>query len=165
MINDLTVDSRSRSGAARAGCNPLNTLEKMLFNVGLFKNFALLCVSWFNQRLGPKEQTTLGEVIKSWGGAYGAIALHPGETVERMWRREAAPGDLFPPPALGKHGITKSRFEKLRSLQALMFDKDETDMDHTDPWRYGHRDLERCYTTSIARCSSTRRGCSSSTRR
>ena len=53
-----------------------------------------------------------------------------------MWRTEEREGDIYPPPAMGRHGMVKNRFLHFESLQAQMFDKDETELDPTDPWRY-----------------------------
>eukprot|EP00966_Prymnesium_polylepis_P252454 5836468-Prymnesium_polylepis.2 len=112
----------------------------MLLNVGLFVNLAIKCEAWFNARLpggnGPlKAKTTVGEILKQWG-AYGALALFPGVPIDEMWARTAKPGELNPPPAFGLHGLTKSRFEKLKELQGLMFDTDESDLDPQYAWRY-----------------------------
>ena len=111
------------------------TLEGMLFHVGLCDNLLLKCVGWHNERLPPNKQTTAGELLRMWG-SYAALALHPGEPVKTMWRRDARPGDLFPPPAFGLHGVTKTRWEELKPYQGLMFSKDEDDLDSSYPWRY-----------------------------
>ena len=35
--------------------------------------------------------------------------VYPGEPVKTMWRKEPQPGDIFPPPAMGRHGMVKNR--------------------------------------------------------
>lgn len=103
-----------------------NSLEKVLFNLVLPRAFAEACVKW---RLAGQSsnsrtrKTTLGEVVRSWG-YYGAIATHPGEPVEGMWRQQAQPGNILPPPGIGRHGLSRNRFVKLRELQGMMFPKD-----------------------------------------
>jgi hypothetical protein len=76
-----------------------NTLETMLFNVGLFTPFATECAAWMNERLQVKGQkgatedgakdwnrpTTAGEVVQSWG-YYLALALNPSVPVEEVRR-------------------------------------------------------------------------------
>ena len=42
----------------------------------------------------------------------------------------------MPPAALGKHGMTRNRFKKLRKIIPMFFDKDEEDLRPDDPWRY-----------------------------
>jgi hypothetical protein len=64
------------------------------------------------------------------------LSLYPSVPVEQMWRRKPQPGDLYSPPDVGRHGMTKNRFKKLRELHTMMFSKDEEDLDETDPWRY-----------------------------
>ena len=130
-----------------------NTLEKMLFNIGLITPFAKTMSTWMNERLTVKGQgepgkearadgvndwerpTSEGEVLKFWGYMV-CISLYPSVPVEEMWRIKRQPGDLFSPPAIGRHGMHKSRFKKLRELSALMFAVDESELDETDPWRY-----------------------------
>ena len=118
-----------------------NTLERMLFNVALPMDFATECRDFFNERLTPNgkdewnRKTTTGEVVRSWG-YYVALALNPSVAVEESWRTTPLPGDLFPPLAMGKHGLTKNRFKKMRELQGQMFSKDEDGLDENDPWRY-----------------------------
>lgn len=111
------------------------------------KEFALKCVSWFNERLDGqtdgnfRRKTTLGEVVKFWG-YLGALALYPGEAVDHMWRKTMVPGDILPPPSMGIHGMSKNRFMKLRSLQGEMYTKDELELDPADPWRYCRAPVE-----------------------
>ena len=127
--------------------NNTNTLEKMLFNVGLITPFATQCATWMNERLdfyGKDDwnrPTSPGEVLASWG-YYVALALNPSVPVEQAWRKKRQPGDLFPPLDMGRHGIHKNRFKKLQQLQAMMFSKDEDELDENDPWRYCRAPVE-----------------------
>jgi len=114
-----------------------NTLEGMLFNVGLITNFASSCRHWFNERLDAKKvssdadwwkPTTTGEVVKSWG-YHLALALNPSVPVDQAWQTEKKPGDLSPPLEMGQHGMHKNRYSRFRELQAMMFSKDECDLD------------------------------------
>ena len=135
-----------------------STTEKMLFNVALITPFASEMAGWANERLQVKGQlklgeeeggatwqedgktdwnrpTTRGEIVRFWGYMVG-IALYPSVPVEEMWRRKPQPGDLFSPPDVGRHGMTKNRFKKLRQLHAMMFSADELDLNENDKWRY-----------------------------
>ena len=126
-----------------------NTLESMLFNVGLVTDYAKQVTEWANQRLMVKGQdgatkdgdsdwnrpTTQGEVLSMWGYMV-TLALNPSVPVEEAWRVKPQPGDLFPPLDIGKHGMHKNRFKKLRELMGMPFPKAEMQLDATDPWRY-----------------------------
>ena len=128
-------------GTLMLSATKTNTLESMLFNVGLFTPFAQDCASFFNERLDPKGEkdwnrpTTAGEVLQSWG-YYITLALNPSVPVEQAWRKKRQPGDLFPPLDMGRHGMSKNRLKKMRELQAQMFSVDEDELDANDPWRY-----------------------------
>jgi hypothetical protein len=74
------------------------------------------------------RKTTTGEVIQSWG-YYVALALNPSVPVDNAWQDDMKPGDLFPPMAMGRHGMHKNRFRRMRELQAMMFSKDESELD------------------------------------
>mmetsp|Transcript_49491 Transcript_49491/g.123045 ORF Transcript_49491/g.123045 Transcript_49491/m.123045 type:complete len:729 (+) Transcript_49491:264-2450(+) len=148
---DWRRGERFRMKPAKLSAAATNTVEKCLLSLALPMAFADDCTKWFNQRLpggssenekSPwKAKTTKGEILRFWG-YMGAIALCPGESVEAMWRSVRQPGDIFPPPALGVHGLTKNRFEKLRHLQGMMFDVDETGLDPTDSYRYCRAPVE-----------------------
>ena len=123
-----------------------NTLEKMLFNVGISLDFAGKVAGWMNQRLpggkGPVvEKTTVGEVVRLWG-YMGALAKNPGLPVKRMWQDAPRAGDLMPPPNMRSHGMVKNRFNKLVELHGLMFNLDEGDLDQNDPWRYARAPVD-----------------------
>jgi hypothetical protein len=141
-----------RSGERfRASINLLpskyNTLEKMLFNVALFTPFAKQMASWSNERLEEngtsdwERRTTEGEWLKFWGYLV-MLSLYPCVPINEMWRVKQQPGDLFSPPAVGRHGLTKNRFKKMRELAAMMFSKDEDELNETDPWRYCRAPVE-----------------------
>ena len=141
ISTDWRTGDRFRAEIRGVDLKNRNTLEKMLFNVGLFTPFATECAAWFNERLDKKKKddwnrpTTPGEVLQSWG-YYIALALNPSVPISEAWRVKKQPGDLFPPLEMGKHGLTKNRLARLRGLQAMMFSKDEDELDENDPWRY-----------------------------
>ena len=118
-----------------------DTLVKMLFNVALPRTLSRSCVDWFNQRLSGKDhlpankKTTEGEVLRSWG-YYGAACLVPGVPISKLWKRTPAAGTIHPAMNFGKHGMTKNRLATLKGLQGQMFNKDESDLNPKDPWRY-----------------------------
>ena len=43
---------------------------------------------------------------------------------------------------MGQHGMTKNRLTKMRQLQAMMFSKDEDELNEKDPWRYCRAPVE-----------------------
>lgn len=99
---------------------------------------------FINQRLSGKNmsayhrKTSLGEGIRFLGYMY-AIALNPGTPVRAMWQEKERPGEeksILPPPALGRFGMSKDRFERLEQLAGLMFSVSESELDESDPWRY-----------------------------
>ena len=124
-----------------------NTLEKMLFNVGLFTPFATQCSNWFNERFDKTKKddwnrrTTPGEVLRSWG-YYIALSMNPSVPYQEAWRKKSQPGDLFPPLAMGRHGMVKNRLSRLKMLQGMMFSKDEQELDENDAWRYCRAPVE-----------------------
>lgn len=121
--------------------NQFNGFEKFLFNACLPMNLARSCAQWFNERLPGdsnhdlKKQTSAGEIVKFWG-YMGAIALQPGTPVDHMWRSKPYVGDIGPPPNMGRHGMHKNRFKKLRSLHRFFYAKDEEGLSPTNPFRY-----------------------------
>lgn len=131
-----------RGGPRGWSVGQYNSLEKMLFHVALPSNLVEFLVDCVNDRLtgdansGPrKRQTTAGEVVRFFG-YMGALTLNQEETLDRMWRVNPADGDIFGPPAMGKHGMTLTRFEALRAALSKPFRLSEEDLDPTDAHRY-----------------------------
>ena len=61
---------------------------------------------------------TKGELLQFWG--YGlALSLHTGIAIDKMWSTEPLPDSILPPPSMGRHGMTLSRFKKIRSVLAF----------------------------------------------
>jgi hypothetical protein len=98
-------------------------------------------VSFFNQRLkggGSDPKTTRGEMVKFYG-FMGALTIFDTWPVKHMWRVEAAPKEIMSPPAMGRHGLSKTRFERLRHLAGELWD---TGVEHdrhvlvNAPWTY-----------------------------
>ena len=88
-----------------------NTLEKMLFNVGLPMNLARKSAAWFNERM-PKWKAkegekvpekcrpwTTGEGVKHWG-VMVAACLCPTVPLHELWSDTVRKGDLFDPVAI-----------------------------------------------------------------
>ncbi|KAL1526811.1 hypothetical protein AB1Y20_015504 [Prymnesium parvum] len=139
-----TGGERPRMKVQGLTANQFNEFEKFLFNACLPMSLARKCVQWINDRIPGngaesscdlKRRTTLGEVVKFWG-YLGSIALQPGTPVDRMWRRHPQVGDISPAPDMGRHGMHKNRFKKLRSLHRFFYYKDERDLNPMDPYRY-----------------------------
>lgn len=124
-----------------------NSLEKMLFNVALFTPFAKDCSDFFDERLTEDgrgdwdRKTTRGEVVKMWGYLV-ALALNPSVPVADAFATKSQPGDLYTPLCMGRHGMHKNRLRRLEGLQAMMFTRDEDELDENDPWRYCRAPLE-----------------------
>ena len=129
-----------------------NTLQKMLFSVGLPMNLARKCVEWFNERM-PKppanakennlkyKRWTVGEIVANWG-AMIAATLVPGVPTDDLFGTESVPGDLFEPIALGRHGVKRARHRKFKELACLMFSVNEDELKTDDPWRYSRPPIE-----------------------
>ena len=128
-----------------------NTLQKMLFHVGLPMNHAHKCVGWFNERMPPKPHGkphtvatrpwTIGEIIAHWG-LMAAACLCPSVPLDDLWSETSKPGDLFDPIAIGRHGVHRHRHRKFRELAGLMFTKGETELNPSDPWRYSRPPID-----------------------
>ena len=63
-------------------------------------------------------QITVGELKRWWGYAL-AISIHKGVPMEKMWSDTPLPESILPPPRMGRHGMTKERFKKIRSVLAF----------------------------------------------
>ena len=100
---------------------------------------------FFNQRLdGQKHEnrkTTLGELVR-FMSYMGALSLQPGTPLREMWKQVPSPKDIFPPPAMGKYGLSKNRFLLLAKLAGEAYPLNETGMDATDPWRFSRMPVD-----------------------
>ncbi|KAL1522822.1 hypothetical protein AB1Y20_017791 [Prymnesium parvum] len=131
-----------KGGPRGLGPGQYNTLEKVLFNLAIPDNLVDFLLDCVNDRLtGDKSKgarlrsCTKGEILRFFG-YMGAITLNQEEPVDRMWRKEHMPGDVCGPPAMGRHGMSKDRFDAIRAALSKPFRLDESGLDPTDGHRY-----------------------------
>jgi hypothetical protein len=68
-------------------------------------------------------------------GYMATLALYPGVAPDAMWQDEPLPRDILPPPALGRHGMTKARFNLLRQHVGQLYPASESSV-AGGPWRF-----------------------------
>eukprot|EP00965_Chrysotila_dentata_P124224 4106132-Pleurochrysis_carterae.AAC.1 len=88
-------------------------------------------LKFYNQRLKGKpgvidEPGAEGELMR-FKGYMSALAFHPDEAISEMWREKqhAKARDILPPPAMGRHGMDKNRFMKIKSILGEFWDVDD----------------------------------------
>ena len=128
----------------------LKTPYKMWVNATLPIGIVTQLVRFFNQRLDGSNdsyayrKTTAGEVIQFFG-YMGALAVERGLPIEDMWRPVRLQKDIRAPPSFGEHGMSKNRFERLRSLAGHPYDLADEQQNKTaragadpskDAWRW-----------------------------
>ena len=69
-------------------------------------------------RTNLDKKTDKGEILRWWGYAL-ALSLHPGQSLDRIWAVDDDPDEIMPPPRMGRFGMTKNRWRKLRSKMAF----------------------------------------------
>lgn len=78
-----------------------------------------LVITWTNPLLSGADKTnaklTRGEV-KRFMGYMLCLSIHSGIALDKMWSKVALPDSTMPAPAMGRFGISKNRFDKLRSV-------------------------------------------------
>ena len=146
----VTVDQRTQEWekpTLNRVLTNLNTPYKMWLGAALPLNLVSKMVELFNSRLpggagANQRKTTSGEIIR-FLSYMGALAVERSEPVEDMWRFSSTSRDLRPPPAFGDHGLSKNRFECLRSLAGKLWevkdelrDDSEYKYDDKDMWRW-----------------------------
>ena len=145
----VTVDQRTQDWQTpklNRELTNLNSPYKMWMGAALPINLVSKMVTLFNSRLkggsgADDRKTTAGEIIR-FMSYMGALAVERSEPIEDMWRFATTSRDLRPPPAFGDHGMSKNRFECLRSLAGKLWEvKDESpantyEYDGQDMWRW-----------------------------
>ena len=108
-----------------------DTIEKLLFNVGLDIPFAGAAGTGSMKDClvgrSTREQTTTGEVIRYWGYLVRSRSIWHGrgENVAEG----PSPRRHMPPRDMGRHGMAKNRFLHFNHLQSQMFSVDESELD------------------------------------
>lgn len=143
----VTVDQRTEEWQKPKLNRELKSLQspyKMWVQAALPINMVLQLQRFMNQRLtGAKDdfkhrKTSPGEVIR-FLSYMGALAIERGLPLDEMWRNSKLEKDLRQPPAFGDHGMSKNRFNHLRSLAAKMWDvsaESESADPNADCWRW-----------------------------
>ena len=55
--------------------------------------------------------------------------------MEEMWGNVEKPDALLPPPNIGRHGLSKNRFDTIKRKTAFYFPS-RSELDERDPWRF-----------------------------
>ena len=159
-VHPLAIDKDWRQEPRRTTtlkCQASHTSSVLKMFVNCTFPTALLdgMLKFFNQRLcgttssDDDRKTTKGEIYRFLGYML-AICLHPTEAVDEMWRRVVKQRELAAPPDLGKHGLTKNRFRKLRTLAGELWDVDDKmAIDDPDPWRFSTFP-EKCFNAHMS---------------
>lgn len=115
---------------------PKGTISE-LFMLLMPPNWLTLLEQHTNARLTGNTvddaKTTRGELLRWWGYAL-ALSLNSGVPIERMWAHETYPDDILPPPNMGRFGMTKNRWMRLRARMACG-PSDEASLE-ADPWSF-----------------------------
>ena len=74
---------------------------------------------------------TKGEWLRWWGVSL-SISLNTGVPVEKMWSDTPIPESVLPPPRMGRHGMSKNRWQAIKA--ALAFGPSDTASFEADEW-------------------------------
>ena len=149
---DVRGTDRVRATIKGRSLSEYNTPFKMFANVALPKPFMQKMWGedgYINQRLDGQgnnfdhRKTSVSEGVKFYCYML-AIANNPGRPIRAMFNESNDKGEKVttPAPAYGRFGMGEHRFLHLMKLAAFMYDVEQADLDHADPWRFCNLAIE-----------------------
>ena len=136
----MRVCAREASGKTRynpsinSGEVRLDSIDKLFYHL-LPPRWVEDGLKYTNRNLDEHDaahlKLTKGEWLRWWGMSL-AISLNTGVPVEKMWPDTPIPESVLPPPRMGRHGMSKNRWQAIKA--ALAFGPSDTASFEADEW-------------------------------
>ena len=143
----VTIDART-APRFRASLNrrkaDVDTPYKMWRNAMLPPKIVDNTVAAFNLRLDGRwrrtRKTSTSEVIRFF--SYLPALTISGVPMKDAWTQLPKQKDIGPPLSMGRHGMSKNRFEVLLGLAGKLYPLNQEEIDTENPWRFSEMPVD-----------------------